>query len=182
MTNWEKEKASYFAGGKGDTESSVFGADNGVSYSNDDSAEPDERNFYECSSLEEVAQVIGVPYEKLKATIDEYNSYAGGYDAMFLKPSKWLRPITGDKYYVARHFPSGYGSLGGIKVNYKMEALNTEDKPIPGLYACGTDAANVFAGEYCFYHPGSTMSWALNSARIAAMEAWDYIESDDFVE
>ena len=140
------------------------------------------QNFYECSSLEEVAQVIGCDYEVLKKTIDEYNTYAGGYDAQFLKPSKWLRTITGDKFYVARHFPSGYGSLGGIKVNHNMQVMNTANKPIPGLYACGTDAANVFAGEYCFYHPGSTMSWALNSGRIAGMEAWDYIESDDFVE
>lgn len=181
MTSWESEKAAYFSGAQGDVESSVFGAGNGVSYRDENSSEAEAQNFYECDSLEEVAEIIGVPYKKLKATIDEYNSYAGGYDAKFLKPSKWLRPIAGDKFYVARHFPSGYGSLGGIKVNHNMQALDTKDEPIPGLYACGTDAANVFAGEYCFYHPGSTMSWALNSGRIAAMEAWDYIESDDFV-
>jgi len=177
LKNWENEKSAFFAGSEGDVSSSVFGAGNGVSYKDKDSA--DEQNFYELNSLEEVAAVIGCPYEKLKATIDEYNSYAGGYDAKFLKPSKWLRPITGDKFYVARHFPSGYGSLGGIKVNYNMECLDCADEPIKGLYACGTDAANVFAGEYCFYHPGSTMSWAMNSARIAAMEAVKYIESSE---
>jgi fumarate reductase flavoprotein subunit len=85
---------------------------------------------------------------------------------------------------VARHFPSGYGSLGGIKVNHDMKVLRkVDDNPIPGLFACGTDTANVvFGGEYCFYNPGSTMSWALNSGRMAGMEAWDYIEGDDFVE
>lgn len=180
LDNWEKEKAAYFSGAQGNVTSSVFGADNGVAYQAE--GEEQAQNFYECSSLEEVAQVIGCDYEVLKKTIDEYNTYAGGYDAQFLKPSKWLRTITGDKFYVARHFPSGYGSLGGIKVNHNMQVMNTANKPIPGLYACGTDAANVFAGEYCFYHPGSTMSWALNSGRIAGMEAWDYIESDDFVE
>jgi fumarate reductase flavoprotein subunit len=180
MTNWEKEKQMYFAHETGDVTSSVFGADNGVSYQSED--ESQQQNFYELNSLEEVAEVIGCDYETLKATIDEYNSYAGGYDAKFIKPAKYLRPITGDKFYVARHFPSGYGSLGGVKVDYKMECLDTQDKPIPGLYGCGTDTANVFAGEYCFYHPGSTMSYALNSARIAGMEAWDYINSDDFVE
>ncbi len=70
------------------------------------------------------------------------------------------------------------------KVNHDMKVLKAEDdNPIPGLFACGTDTANVvFGGEYCFYNPGSTMSWALNSGRMAAMEAWDYIEGDDFVE
>ena len=181
MTNWEKEKAAYFSGAEGDVTSSVFGADNGVSYRAEGDDESQQQNFYECSSLEEVAEVTGIPFEQLKKTIDEYNTYAGGYDAKFLKPAKWLRPITGEKFYVARHFPSGYGSLGGIKVNHNMQVLNTEDKPIPGLYGCGTDTANVFAGEYCFYHPGSTMSYAINSGRIAGMESWDYINSDDFV-
>jgi len=62
-----------------------------------------------------------------------------------------------------------------------MQVINNENKPIPGLYACGTDSAGVFAGEYYFYHPGSTMSYALNSGRIAAMESTKYIDSDDFV-
>ncbi len=181
MTNWEKEKAAYFSGAAGDTENSVFGAGNGVSYRDESSDEPEEQNFRECSSLEEVAEFIGCPYETLKKTVDEYNTYAGGYDAQFVKPAKYLRPITGDKFYVARHFPSGYGSLAGLKVNQNMQILNNENKPIPGLYGCGNDTAHVFAGEYCFYHPGSTMSYAVNSGRIAGMESWDYINSDDFV-
>ena len=181
LDKWDQEKAAYFSGESGDLESSVFGADNGVSYRSED-AEEQEQNFYECDSIEEIAKVTGINYENLKKTIERYNSFAGGYDADFTKAARYLRPITGSKFYVARHFPSGYGSLGGIKVNYKMQILNTENQPIPGLYGCGTDTAGVFAGEYCFYNPGSTMSYALNSGRIAGMEAWDYIESDDFVE
>ena len=53
---------------------------------------------------------------------------------------------------------------------------------IPGLYACGMDSATVFAGNYCFYNPGSTMSYAVNSGRIAAMESVKYMDSDDFVD
>ena len=79
---------------------------------------------------------------------------------------------------MARHFPSGYGSLGGIKVNYNMQVIGADGKPMPGLYACGTDAATVFGSDYCFYNPGSTMSWALNSGRIAAMEATNFINEE----
>ena len=179
-SKFESEKELYFSGAESAAENSVFAGDSGIKYS-DDSGEDSEQNFYECSSLEEVAQVTGINYENLLATIERYNSFAGGYDPDFNKPSKWLRTITGDKFYVARHFPSGYGSLGGIKVNKNMQVINNENKPIPGLYACGTDSAGVFAGEYYFYHPGSTMSYALNSGRIAAMESTKYIDSDDFV-
>ncbi len=73
-------------------------------------------------------------------------------------------------------------TAGGIRTaEFDPETL--ESRVVPGLFACGTDTANVvFGGEYCFYNPGSTMSWALNSGRMAAMEAWNYIEGDDFVE
>ena len=181
LSKWDYEKDLYFSGAESAAENSVFMADNGVKYADDG---PREQNFYECDSLEEVCKVTGINYKTLKATIERYNSFAGGYDEDFCKPARWLRPITGDKFYVARHFPSGYGSLGGIKVNHKMQVLKAvTEEPIPGLFACGTDTANViFGGEYCFYNPGSTMSWALNSGRMSAMEAWDYIEGDDFVE
>ena len=180
LDKWDSEKQAYFAGEAGNLESSVFGAGNGVSYREE--GEDQQQNFYECGSIEEISRVTGINYENLKKTIERYNSFAGGYDADFVKAPRYLRPITGEKFYVARHFPSGYGSLGGIKVNYRMEVLDTENRPIPGLYGCGTDTAGVFAGEYCFYNPGSTMSYALNSGRIAAAEARDYIDGDSFVE
>ena len=110
------------------------------------------------------------------------NGWANGYDWQFTKDHRFLKPITTAPYYVARHFPSGYGSLGGIQVNENMEVLNTELDPIPGLYSCGTDSATVFADSYCFYNPGSTMSYAINSGRIAGMEAIAYMDSDEFID
>ncbi len=182
MDKWEHEKALYFAGEKSAAENSVFASeDKDVSY-----GENIERNFWECQSLEEVAEVTGINLANLKKTIEEYNSmcngFANGYDWQFTKDHRFLKPITTAPYYVARHYPSGYGSLGGIQVNENMEVLNNDLDPIPGLYSCGCDSATVFADSYCFYNPGSTMSYALNSGRIAAMESVKYLDSDNFVE
>lgn len=182
MDKWEHEKALYFSGAKGAAENSVFASeDKEVSY-----GENVERNFWECQSLEEVAQVTGINLKNLKKTITEYNAmcngFANGYDWQFTKDHRFLKPITTAPYYVARHFPSGYGSLGGIQVNENMEVLDTQLDKIPGLYSCGTDSATVFGDSYCFYNPGSTMSYALNSGRIAAMEAVKYMDSVEFVE
>ena len=63
-----------------------------------------------------------------------------------------------------------------------MEILDNKLDKIPGLYGCGTDTATVFGDSYCFYNPGSTMSYAVNSGRIAAIEAVKYLDSEDFVE
>mgnify|MGYP002625602249 CR=1 FL=1 len=139
-----------------------------------------------CDSIEELAEVTGVNLKNLKATIEEYNKMCNGsqagYDWQFTKPAKFLKPILKAPFYAAKHYPSGYGSLGGIQVNENMQVLNNDLDPIPGLYACGTDTATVFADSYCFYHPGSTMSYAINSGRIAGMEAVAYMDSDEFVE
>ena len=93
-----------------------------------------------------------------------------------------MKAINKGPYYVARHMPGGYGSLGGIEVNENMEVLNDDFAPIPGLYACGNDTATVFADSYCFYNPGSTMSYAINSGRIAAKECVAYMDSDRFID
>ena len=151
-------------------------------HDNLDEVEEAQKNFWVCDSLEEVAEVTGINYKNLVKTVERYNSFENGYDEDFCKPARYLKAVEGPKYYVSRHFPSGYGSLGGIQVNENMEILDTKLDKIPGLYGCGTDTATVFGDSYCFYNPGSTMSYAINSGRIAAIEAVKYMDSDEFVE
>ena len=183
LDNWEREKELYFSGAQSAGGNSVFASeDKEVSYG----ADNQEHNFFECQTIEEIAEKTGVNLENLKKTIEEYNAMCNGaqagYDWQFTKPAKFLKPLLKGPYYVAKHFPSGYGSLGGIQVNENMQVLDTELCPMPGFYACGTDTATVFADSYCFYHPGSTMSYAINSGRIAGMEAVAYMDSDEFID
>lgn len=151
-----------------------------------DDQESGQVNFWKFDTLEELCEVTGINYKNLLKTIEEYNQMCNGsqrgYDWQFTKDHRFLKPILKAPYFVARHFPSGYGSLGGLEVNENMEVLNDEFAPIPGLYACGNDTATVFADSYCFYNPGSTMSYAINSGRIAAKESVAYIDSDEFID
>lgn len=133
-------------------------------------------------SIEELAEKTGIDVENLKNTIEEYNSLSGNYDPFFGKKVQYLKPINGPKYYAAKHYPAGYGSLGGIKVNDNLQVLTDEGKTIPGLYACGTDACSIFGDSYCFILPGNTMGFALNSGRMAGKNAVDYMDSDNFTE
>ena len=139
-----------------------------------------ERNFWVCNGLAEVAERTGIPLAALTTTVDDYNAACRSGDTQFFKPQRFMRPLEGPTFYVARHFPAGYGSLGGVAVSDSLEVLDADGLPIPGLYAAGTDACNIFGDSYCFYLPGNTMGFAVNSGRLAGYQAVAYMDSPDF--
>ncbi len=173
VDKWDSELKAYLSG-EGIEAS-------GLSFLHDDN-ETQEPVLWEADSLEELCAKTGINYKNLKATVEEYNSYAGTRDLQFNKHPKYMRAIKGKKFYAAVHRPCGYGTLGGIKVNEDLQVLRSDNSAIPGLYAAGTDACNIFGDSYCFLMPGNTMGWALNSGRIAGYSAVEYLDSDEFVE
>ena len=168
VEKWDKEVDAYVSG-------SAVEASGLSDLHNEDQKHT--RNFWVCDSLEEVAEVTGIDLDGLVATVAEYNELCATTDSQFFKPYRYLRPLVGAKYYVARHFPAGYGSLGGVDVNDRMEVLDQKGRPIDGLYASGTDACNIFGDSYCFYMPGNTMGFAVNSGRMAGYHAMEYVDS-----
>jgi fumarate reductase flavoprotein subunit len=129
-------------------------------------------------SLDEIAANTGIDPQGLKSTVEEYNGFcAKGHDDHFNKKHELLRPIKAPKFYAQRLLPSGYGSLGGIKINHRTEVLNKDWKKIPGLYAAGTDANTIYGDSYVFVLPGNTMGFALNTGRIAGENAAQYVKS-----
>lgn len=71
--------------------------------------------------------------------------------------------MTKAPYYAARIRPGGYGTVGGIRVNENCEACDKDFEPIPGLYAAGADACNLYDDSYMFLLPGNSMGFAVNS-------------------
>ena len=96
-----------------------------------------------------------------------------------MKDYKYLRPIREPKFYAANWCPSAYGSLGGIKINYKIEVLNKNFKTIPGLYGVGMDVNNIYGDSYVFVLPGNTMGFALNRGRMAGENAAQFLKETD---
>ena len=126
-------------------------------------------NFYVADSLEDLAAQTGIEPKALQETVDQYNLYCDqGYDEQFNKKRTYLRPLRGKKWYAGRHFPSAYGSAGGIKINEHAQVIGQDWNPIPGLYAAGTDACSIYGDSYPFIFPGTSMGFALNTGRIAA--------------
>ena len=136
------------------------------------------KDVFVADSLEELAGKTGIDLDGLKRTVEEYNGFCErGFDPIFDKSHYLLRPINKPKFYAGRLVPGAYGSLGGIKINYKTEVLNKDWKKIPGLYAAGTDACSIYGDTYVFILPGNTMGFALNSGRIAGENAAEYVKA-----
>ena len=137
-------------------------------------------DVFMAGSIRELAGKIGVRPDALETTINDYNSSCEkGHDSRFAKNPKYLRPVRKPTFYAFRLTPGGYGTIGGIKINERAQAIDKENDPIPGLYAAG-DCAN---GTHTYDYPlvyilwGSTLSFAINSGRIAGENAANYAKS-----
>jgi succinate dehydrogenase/fumarate reductase flavoprotein subunit len=132
---------------------------------------------FAADSLDDLAAQTGMDPTTLRATIDEYNRYcAQGHDELFAKDRRFLRPLVGPKFYAVRARAVFLGTMGGIKVNEKLEVLDKKDAPIPGLYAGGFDAGGMYGDSYPIKSSsGLASAFALNSGRIAGRSALRYV-------
>jgi fumarate reductase flavoprotein subunit len=133
-------------------------------------------SIFAADSIEELAAKTGLDMEKLAATINEYNlACDSGRDEVFHKSPKTLRPIRKPPFYVFRKEAArSFGTLGGVRINYRTEVVGKDYVIIPGLYAAGLDANSINSDTYIFWLPGSTLGFALNSGRIAGENAAEY--------
>lgn len=130
-------------------------------------------------SIEELAKLAGIDADNLADTVESYNDFCDSVDEEFFKPKKYLRPLIKAPYYAARVRPGGYGTVGGIRINDNCEACDKEFEPVPGLYAAGADACNIYDDSYMFLLPGNSMGFAVNTGRIAGMSAAEYVKEED---
>jgi fumarate reductase flavoprotein subunit len=127
-------------------------------------------------SLDELAKWVKIAPQILRETINEYNAYCDEkHDHLFFKNSKYLRALRKPPYYAAKCYPGHLSTLGGIKINHRMEVLNQDCKPIPGLYAGGNDAGGFAGTSYNGQTAGTGSGFALASGRIAGENAANYI-------
>jgi fumarate reductase flavoprotein subunit len=134
--------------------------------------------FFGADSVEELARKMEVDPQVLKATIDRYNTFcAQGYDAEFAKDREYLLPLHGPRFYAAKARTCFLGTMGGIKINYRTEAVDEYGMPIAGLYAAGLDAGGLHAESYSMRDTsGITSAFALISGRIAGENAAKFLK------
>ncbi len=136
-------------------------------------------SLFSGETLEELCEKTGIWYENLKATIERYNELCEWEEDLdFGKNSFFLNPVKKGKFYAVKMFPTMYGTIGGIKVNEKLEVVDSHQVPISGLYAAGYDANGCLGApvpDYTMITPGLTFGFALNSGRMAGEAAVVYV-------
>ena len=133
------------------------------------------RCIFRADSLKELAEITGIDPKGLEETVKRYNGYCKTGDDEFFKKQEFMRPIAKAPFYAATIYPGGYGTVGGIRINENCECLDSDFRLIPGLYAAGADACNLYNDSYMFLLPGNSMGFAVNSGRIAGYEAAEYV-------
>lgn len=136
-------------------------------------------------TLAALAAAIGVDGVALQRTVADYNRFAeSGVDEEFgrgatdlnrfngdpeHKPNPCLGPIGPGPFYAVAVWPADLANSAGLRTDGESRVLAADHTPIPGLYACGNDAASVFRGAYP--GPGATIGPAIVFAWRAALHA-----------
>ena len=124
------------------------------------------------NTLDELAKKTGMDPAVLKASVEQYNKAAEQrHDALFAKDPQYIFPVKQGPYYAIKSVASSLGTLGGIKVNDRLQVVTDKDKAIPNLYAAGSDVGGMYGDSYDLLMAGSTIGFAVNSGRIAAESA-----------
>jgi fumarate reductase flavoprotein subunit len=123
-------------------------------------------------TLEELAQKINVPVDTFKATVERYNRMThDGKDLDFGKHIERMSTVEFPPFYACKTSGQYLVTLGGLKINPDLQVLDTERKPIPGLYAAGNVSGSFWGDEYPITIPGASHSRAWTFGRLAGLAA-----------
>lgn len=123
--------------------------------------------FFQADTLEELAELAGLPADTLAETVETYNGYCEtGVDEAFGKKAEDLIAIDEAPYYCVRYSITGKDIAGGVVSNTKCQVLDTEGNVIEGLYACGFASNRDFYGTALVGSVG--LQTAVTGGRLAA--------------
>ena len=132
---------------------------------------------FRADTLEELAGEAGFDRDFAREVAQYNAAVQSGKDALG-KPSKFLKfTVENGPFYALRARVVSLSTLGGIRVNDKMEALNRNYRPIGGLYAVGNNANGFYSAPSYPPYQGLALGFAWNSGRIAGKEAAEYVKT-----
>ncbi len=104
--------------------------------------------YVSSDTLEGLAELIGVPYENLKASIDTYNAHVKNGDSVDEFGRELLTTALEEgPWYAYPRAPAAHHTMGGIKIDTETRVINTEGNPIKGLYAAGETTGGIHGGN-----------------------------------
>jgi fumarate reductase flavoprotein subunit len=125
------------------------------------------------NAIGDLALQIGVPPGRLLETVETYNGYVdAGRDAEFGR--KDLVRIQVPPFYAIVASGVIFMTMGGVRTNARLQALDARGRAVPGLYAAGeVQGAAQWMGDGLMSGAGN--GGALVFGRLAARDAVDAI-------
>ncbi|MBQ8966738.1 FAD-binding protein [Ruminococcus sp.] len=130
-------------------------------------------DLHRCDTLEELAEELGIPYDKMKASVERYNELCDkGVDTDFGKPAKYMHKIEKAPFWGARKHIRVSAEVSGVITNENAQALDAEGRPIEGLYCAGNLGGPFYGGgDYPFHQTGLSLGRCYTFGMIAAKHA-----------
>lgn len=130
-------------------------------------------DLHRCDTLEELAKELGIPFDKMKASIDRYNELCDkGCDTDFGKPAKYMHKIEKAPFWGARKHIRVSAEVSGVVTNENAQALDAEGNVIEGLYCAGNLGGPFYGGaDYPFHQTGLSLGRCYTFGMIAAKHA-----------
>jgi succinate dehydrogenase/fumarate reductase flavoprotein subunit len=105
-------------------------------------------------SLEGLIADLGLPPSTIE-TVQRYNELcANGHDDDFYKKPEKMIGVNDGPFYGCPFSPMFLTSLGGIRANTKLQALDANDEAIEGLYLAGSMIGGFYSSVYTFAMEG----------------------------
>ena len=124
--------------------------------------------FFKADTIDELADKLGFTGEAkdtFLATVERYNElYDKQNDEDFGKPAYRLSAIRTAPFYGCWLGASLLTTEQGIAINDKGQALDNDNKPMPGLYVTGDMSGSFFANNYPCLMAGVAMGRTLTYA------------------
>jgi tricarballylate dehydrogenase len=110
-------------------------------------------------SIPSLAAAIGVPPDRLLATVEGYNGACSGaawrpleLDGVATRgltppKSNWARPLSEPPFHAYPVVSANVFTFGGLKIDPSARVINSQGDAIPGLYAAG-ETVGMYYGHY----------------------------------
>ena len=124
-------------------------------------------------TIEELAEKLGLPVENFKATVERYNElFDKQVDEDFGKEAYRLSALRTAPFEGVR-MSGGYFicTMDGIRINTDLNAVDTEGKPIEGLYVAGDCSGGYFDTSYPNLLAGAAAGRSVTFGRLAGKNA-----------
>jgi len=126
------------------------------------------------NSWDEMAKWMDVSPDVLKNTINEYNAGCENGTDIYGRDKNSLVPLRTPPYYAIRSCLNLLVTHGVIKTNKRMQVMDTNNDPIPGLYVAGDDIGGVDEDIYAGMG-GHSIGFAITSGRLAGLNAASFL-------